>query len=302
MRYLACTLPVVFALSAPITVVADPPEVTAKGWAILNGNTGELLWGHEAEQPRKAASTTKIMCAYVVLQLAADDPKVLEEWVGISELADNTSGSTADVNAGESVRVSDLLYGLLLPSGNDAGNALAEHFNARCDPPSAELVQRAGLDADHLATRANFVAQMNRTAQDLGLESTTYRNPFGDGGDEQSRTTCPKELGTLAWHALQLGRFRQIVSTKSYECQVRTADGGERTATWTNTNRLLGKNGYDGVKTGTTNSAGCCLVSSSRRGDRHLIAVVLGSNQDDDRYTDTEALIEWAWGEVGKQE
>jgi D-alanyl-D-alanine carboxypeptidase (penicillin-binding protein 5/6) len=281
--------------AGPAGAAADPPAVTAKGWAVLDGRTAELLAGHNADEPLKAASTTKVMCARVVLRLAAADPKVLDEVVTVSKLADDTPGSTADVRAGESLPVRDLLYGLLLPSGNDAGNALAEHFNARLDPPDAALVKAAGLDPDRLATRVHFVAEMNREAARLGLKRTTYRIPYGDGGDEKARTTTPRELGRLAWEALKDERFRKVVGTREYECEVRTPGGGTRVAKWTNTNKLLAKDGYDGVKTGTTTVAGSCLVSSGRKGADHLIVVVLGSKADADRYADTEALFRWAW-------
>ena len=134
MARLACLALVAAVALLPAASAADAPAVSAKGWAVLDGATGDLLWGDHADDPRKAASTTKIMCARVVLGLAAKDPAVLDEVVTITRLADDTPGSSAAVKAGESLPVGDLLYGLLLPSGNDAGNALAEHFHARLAP------------------------------------------------------------------------------------------------------------------------------------------------------------------------
>src|SRR5688500_1748972 len=122
----------------PADPLDGPPVVTAKSWAVADGKTGELLWGHEATTPRKAASTAKMMCAYVVLRLADADSKVLDETVTFSERADKTSGSTADIRAGESLPVRECLYGLLLPSGNDAGVALAEHFGPRLKPAAKD--------------------------------------------------------------------------------------------------------------------------------------------------------------------
>jgi serine-type D-Ala-D-Ala carboxypeptidase (penicillin-binding protein 5/6) len=299
MRWLAAVVFAATLLPNPARADAPAPTVTAKGWAVLDGKTGALLWGHNADEPLKAASTTKIMCARVVLQLAAKDPKVLDERVTFSKLADDTPGSTAAVKAGESLTVRDCLYGLLLPSGNDAGNAFAEHFSARLAAPAADLARAAGLDSERVASRANFLAEMNRAAKSLGLKSTVYRSPYGDGGDAKARTTTPRELGTLAWHAMKDDLFRQVVSTPKYECEVKTADGGTRKAAWKNTNRLLGKEGYDGVKTGTTTQAGSCLVSSGRRGKDRLIVVVLGSKSNDERYSDTEALFRWAWERRG---
>jgi D-alanyl-D-alanine carboxypeptidase (penicillin-binding protein 5/6) len=279
--------------------LSAPPPVTAKAWAIVDGRTGELLWGMNADEPRKAASTTKMMCAYVILELAAQQPALLDEVVTFSQLADNTSGSTADIKAGESVSVRDGLYGLLLPSGNDAGNAFAEHFNDRFDPPD-ERLRALGLDNPVLATRANFIAEMNRTAQRLGMTNTIYRSSFGDGGTPDDRTISVRDLTRLAWHGMRNPRFRQYVSTQRHECQVRTPDGGTRPAVWTNTNQLLPLNaGYDGIKTGTTTQAGACLVSSGRRGKDHLLVAVLGSESGYGRFVDTRNLYRWAWQQRG---
>lgn len=279
--------------------LSAPPPVTAKAWAITDGRTGELLWGMNADEPRKAASTTKMMCAYVILELAARQPAVLDEGVIFSQLADDTSGSTADIKAGESVSVRHCLYGLLLPSGNDAGNALAEHFNDRFAPPD-ERLRALGLDNPGLATRANFIAEMNRTARRLGMTNAVYRSSFGDGGTPEDRTISVRDLTRLGWHAMRNPLFRQYVSTERHECQVRTPEGGTRPIVWTNTNQLLPLNaGYDGIKTGTTTQAGACLVSSGRRGKDHLLVAVLGSESGYGRFVDTRNLYRWAWRQRG---
>jgi len=295
-RALACAT---LLLAAPfLGRAAEPapaPSVTALSWAIADPATGEILWTHDGDTPRKAASTTKIMCAYTVLQLAEKDPAVLDEWVTFSELADATKGTSAKIHAGESVTVRECLYGLLLPSGNDAGNALAEHFNDRLAPPDDALLA-AGLDNPKLDTRANFLAEMNRHARRIGLTNTIYLLPFGDGGGARRRTTTAADLCRLAAHALQLPSFRHYVSTREHRGRIRGVDGRIRTTVWTNTNKLLALDeGYDGVKTGTTKSAGACLVSSGHRDHDWLCVVVLGSASNDDRYADTRALFAWAW-------
>ncbi len=272
---------------------ARAPEVTAQAWAILDGQSGQLLAGQAADERRKTASTTKVMCALVVLQLAEKDPRVLEEIVTFSKLADETPGSTAAIKAGESLPVRDCLYGLLLPSGNDAGNALAEHFNDRCAPPDPALLESLGINADALKTRINFIAEMNRVAQRLGLKATQYRSPYGDGGTEDQRTTTAHELAIVAWNALKNERLRKVVSTKEYTCKVKQPDGSLRDATWQNTNRLLGRFGIDGVKTGTTDQAGACLVTHPQWGGREYVVVVLGSTRDYDRFVETSLLIRW---------
>ena len=279
----------------PADLLDGPPFVTCKAWAVGDGRTGALLWGDEADKPRKAASTTKMMCAYVVLQLAETDPEALDEAVTFSKLADGTTGSTADVRAGESLTVRECLFGLLLPSGNDAGVALAEHFNARLAPPDPKP------DGFKENTRSNFVAEMNRTATRLGMADTTYRSPYGDGGTEKDATISPRDLVKLASAAMKDPAFRTYVGTARHETDVKQPDGSPRRVTWENTNQLLKVEGYDGVKTGTTTQAGACLVSSGRRGDDHLVVVVLGSTSGDARFTDTRNLFRWAWRERAKK-
>ncbi|HEY6169042.1 MAG TPA: serine hydrolase [Verrucomicrobiae bacterium] len=279
--------------------LSAPPVVTAKAWAIADGKTGQLLWGLNADEPRKSASTTKMMCAYVILQLAEKNPGVLDERITFSKLAGTTGGSTAAVKPGESLPIRDCLYGLLLPSGNDAGNAFAEHFNSRFAPPD-EAMLNFGLNNTNLNTRANFIAEMNRAARRIGLTNTIYRSSFGDGGTDADRTTTTHDLTRLAWHAMQLPSFRHYVGTKHHECKVRQPDGTLRDAAWDNTNQLLGlQMGYDGVKTGTTTQAGQCLVASGHRGGDHLIIAVLGSESENARYVDTRNLFRWAWTKRG---
>lgn len=286
----------------PPDALDGPPFVSCQAWAVVDGRTGDLLWGHEPDAARKAASTTKMMCAYVILELARHEPGVLEEMVTFSQLADDTPGSTADVRAGESLPVRQCLYGLLLPSGNDAGNALAEHFNGRFDPPEYPADRTNPATVESHPTRANFIAEMNRIAAKLGMSGTFYRLPYGDGGRPDDATTTPRDLLMLARHALQNPVFGKYVSTREYETTVKTPSGETRPVAWKNTNQLLGITGYDGIKTGTTDLAGACLVSSGRRGDDHLLVCVLGSTTPEGRYIDTRNLFRWAWVQRGHRD
>ena len=306
-RFLSILLTVGLTLSGSVTLTAKepaddlggPPFVSAKAWAIADGKTGKLLWGDNENMPCKSASTTKIMCAWLVLGLAKDDPAVLEEKITFSKLADDTVGSTAGIKAGESLTVAECLYGLLLPSGNDAGNALAEHFNSRFEPATAASSKRS--EASETSTRSSFIAEMNRRAKSLGMGKTIYRSPYGDGGTANDRTTTPRDLLRLAWTAMQDDRFRKYVATQSHETTLKDAAGKTRQVTWTNTNQLLGIEGFDGVKTGTNEGAGACLVSSGHRGNDHLLVVVLGSTSPEGRYVDTKNLFRWAWLQRGHE-
>ncbi len=285
----------------PADSLAGPPFVTCRAWGIADGHTGEVLWSEALDTPQKSASTTKMMCAWVILQLAQQSPLVLDEQVTFSQLADDTTGSTADVRVGESLSVRECLYGLLLPSGNDAGNALAQHFNSRFDPPAYGPERTNPSTVETHPTRACFIAQMNRTAEALGMKDTFYRSSFGDGGTETDRTTTVRDLLTLAHAGLQNPLFRDYVSTSRHETTVKTPDGGTRPVVWTNTNQLLDITGYDGIKTGTTTQAGSCLVSSGHRDDDHLLVVVLGATSNEGRYVDARNLYRWAWLQRGHQ-
>jgi D-alanyl-D-alanine carboxypeptidase (penicillin-binding protein 5/6) len=261
-----------------------PPFVSAKAWAVADGKTGKVLWGSNEAEARPMASTTKIMTAWIVLQLAAGDAKVLDEVVVYSERAAKTTGSSARLNAGEKVPVRELLYGLMLPSGNDAAVALAEHFGPRLgEAADGDAVER-------------FVAEMNRRAKALGCKELSYRDP---NGLSRENVSSARDLVVLAHEAMKDERFRTYVATRRHECEVVEAGGGKRKVTWTNTNKLLDVEGYEGVKTGTTTPAGNCLVASARRGEDRLIVVVLGSTATDGRYVDARNLFRWAWRERG---
>jgi D-alanyl-D-alanine carboxypeptidase (penicillin-binding protein 5/6) len=271
---------------APADRLDGPPHVTAKAWAVADGKTGKLLWGFKEAEPRPIASTTKVMTAWVVLQLASDG-KALDEEVTFSKRAAETRGSSSRLRAGDKLPVRELLYGLLLPSGNDAAAALAEHFGPRLKAESKEE------DAVKL-----FVAEMNRRAKALKLAQTTYVDPHGLGKNQSSA----RDLAALAWHALKDERFGKYVQTRRHQCEVVEAGGAKRAVTWENTNRLLGIDGYDGVKTGTTSAAGSCLIARGRRGDDSLLVVVLGSTSNDGRYADARNLFRWAWLKRGHRD
>lgn len=287
-----------------------PPEVTCRAWAIAAATDGRLLWSEEANRPRDIASTTKLMTAFVILRLAAEHPEVLDEQLVFSKRADQTRGSTSGVAEGERLTVAECLYGLLLPSGNDASVALAEHFGQRFEPPAETrrpatdpTVDDAADDASVADTRdaedplSRFVAEMNRTAESLGMANTSYRNPHGLTATGHLSTAA--DLVRLAHAAWQLPRLRHYVGTRQFGCTVTGASGYRRNVMWRNTNQLLQTEGYGGLKTGTTSKAGACLVSTGQRGADQLFVVVLGATSGDARYVDSKNLYRWAWRELG---
>lgn len=270
----------------PADTLAGPPIVTCKAYAIADAKTGEVLWGYNDSRQRDPASVTKIMTAYLVCRLAEQDPSVLEEVLTFSQRADDTSGSTSDLRAGERVKIADALYGLMLPSGNDMSVAFAEHFGPRLAEEGAE--EQPPYDS--------FIAAMNRTAEELGMDGTGYRNPHGLTA--RGHHTTAADMVKLARAALELPVLREVVNTRLHAITVDSVDGYQRNVVWKNTNQLLGIEGFYGVKTGTTGPAGACLVSAGRRGDADLIVVVLGATSGDARYVDSRNLYRWAWAQL----
>jgi D-alanyl-D-alanine carboxypeptidase (penicillin-binding protein 5/6) len=291
------------------------PEVSAKGWAVLDVEAGVLLGQGNGHERLPMASTTKVMTALLVLELAQTHPQLLDEVVTFSQLADATIGSAAGVRAGEQLPVRDLLYGLLLPSGNDAAVALAEHFGARVDVASDQDESGKELPISQSASE-RFVAAMNRRAAELGLSNTHFANPHGLTAE--AHYSSASDLAKLASVALRLPLMREVISSRQRGAMLNSSVGYSRNVLWENTNRLLAQAGFVGMKTGTTDAAGACLIAvgggdskpeaeSSQRLElqgnnntakgsrRETIVVVLGSSSSDARYIDARNLFAWAW-------
>lgn len=273
----------------PAESLDGPPVVSCKSWAVGDVATCQIRGGEQADTPRDFASTTKIMTAYIALSAIQATPALADEVVTFSLAADLTPGSTAEIRAGEQLPLKELLYGLMLPSGNDASVAIGELLGSRFDPPEGQS------DAPPLA---RFVAEMNRTAKALGMTHTRYSNPHGLTHADHKSTASDQFKLTCA--ALKLPAFRELVSTPRKEGIVAGPGGYQRTIVWTNTNKLLQINGYAGVKTGTTNAAGACLVSLGERDGKEAVCVVFGATSSDARYVDTRNLFRWYWREQMK--
>lgn len=233
----------------------QPPAVTAAAALVMDLDSGQILYSLKPEDRLPPASTVKIMTALVTLRNAG-----LDDVVEVSAKAAAMEGSRMGLVAGEKLTVRELLFGLLVPSGNDAAVALAEH-----------------VAGDEEA----FVAVMNETAASLDLHGTHFGSPHGlDNPDE---TVTAADLAVLTQAALAYPEFSEIVATPDAEVAGRKL---------VNTNQLLGTYaGADGVKTGTTDSAGECLVASATRDGHRLLVVLLGSR---DRYGEANALLNWA--------
>ena len=262
---------------------AGPPAVASAAWAVLDAESGKLLLGHEADSVRSTASIVKVMTALVAVEEAETDSSRLDEVVSVSARAGAETGSSAGLRSGDRLPLRELLYGLLLPSGNDAAVAIAEHVGSR--------MEGAGDPQER------FVAAMNERAKQGGLARTTYGNPHGKTVEGQGSTA--RETAVLAAAAMRHPVVREIVATRRRSATIDNLAGYRREVVWNNTNRLLGIEGYSGIKTGTTHAAGCCLAASADRGGRGLIVVVLGAPSTESRYVDARNLFRHAWQTLG---
>lgn len=243
--------------------ITQLPTINSRAYVVIDRNSNTILIGKNENQKKKMASTTKIMTALVVIEHCN-----LSDTVEISKKAANTGGSKLGLKTGDKITVYDLLYGLMMRSGNDAAVALAEHV--------------AGSITD-------FSNLMNEKAKNLGLSNTHFVTPHGL--DEDEHYTTAYELAILSNYAMNNEIFSKIVGTKNYTI---TINGYPKTLT--NTNELLGVlNGVYGIKTGFTNGANRCLVTCCKRGDMDIICVVLGADTKKYRTTDSIKLIEYAF-------
>ena len=234
--------------------VAEALEVSATAAVLMDADMGQVLYEKNGDRQMLIASTTKIMTALVVLEHAAPDDVIT---VTPDHMAE---GSSMYLKAGETVRVEELLYGLLLCSGNDAALALTE-----C---------AGGLTP--------FVALMNEKAAALGMAHTSFANP--NGLDADGHYSTARDMAVLAAAAMENPTFRRICSSRSVTIGQRTME---------NHNRLLRQvEGCVGLKTGYTRAAGRTLVSCTERDGCRLVAVTL---QDGNDWADHAALYDYGF-------
>ncbi|MFO0064393.1 MAG: serine hydrolase [Pirellulaceae bacterium] len=274
---------------------ASGPHVSAKAWVIYDPQSDQVLAGHQQDLPLPMASTTKIMTAWLVHQEISRRADLVARPVAFSREADATEGSSALVEAGESVSLEDAFHGLMLPSGNDMAIALAEWW-ASIDRDATDETAPKGREKNPAGSAelvAAFVEAMNREAARLELNGTRFTNPHGlPAADHQSSAI---DMARLAAQFMKVPSLRELVAKRQHVARIDRPDGSYREILWKNTNPLLDTQGYEGIKTGTTEAAGACLVSSSLQGDSRLIVVQLGSKNSDTRELDARNLHRWGW-------
>ena len=239
------------------------PTINSRRYAIYDRLSGRCIYGKDENKQTAMASTTKIMSIIIVVENCK-----LDEVVTVTSKAAGTGGSRLGLHTDDKITVNDLLYGLMLRSGNDAAVALAIHTSG---------------------SEKEFAKLMNQKAEELGLKDTHFVTPHGLDNPEHYTTAF--ELAKITDYALKNETIAKIVKTKSTTIKI---NGNSMQIN--NTNELLGNvEGVYGVKTGFTNNAGRCLVTSVKRGDMDLIIVVLGADTRKDRASDTMKLIEYAY-------
>jgi len=237
------------------------PDITAAAAVVIDAGSGEVLWGKREHERRAPASTTKIMTALLAAERAPLDQVVVSQ----TDAAQMTGSSVMGLRPGVQISMVDLLFGLMLPSGNDAALEIAR-----------------AVDGSVPA----FVARMNARAQQLGLRDTHFENPHGL--DRSGHYSSAYDLARLGAYAMRNDIFRRVVG--AYEWHIAPAAGDY---TLYNGNTLLqSAPGADGIKIGWTNDAGWTFVASVVRNGRRLVATVLDS---DDRDADAAALFDWAY-------
>lgn len=243
-------------------------EVKAKAAVLMDAGSGKVLMAQNAHEKLYPASVTKIMTLLLVTE-AIDSGKIsLTDMVTVSKEAAEKGGSQIWLEVGEQMSVDDLLKASAVASANDACEALAEYVAGSSDA---------------------FVRQMNEHAQQLGMNDTHFENCTGLDDTVENHVTSAYDVALMSRELLRHQRITGYTtiwmdSLRNGETQL------------VNTNKLIRfYEGATGLKTGTTSKAGCCVSASAKRGDLHLIAVVLGSDTSDDRFNAARAMLDWGF-------
>lgn len=249
-------------LQAGLVLAVDSPHITARSAILMDQFTSRILFSKNAHEQLPMASTTKIMTAILAIESGR-----MEESVTVSEYASLVEGSAVDLEAGEEKTVEELVYALMLRSGNDAATAIAEHLGGSVE---------------------KFAEKMTRRARDLGAAQTSFLNPHGLHQEEHYSTAY--DLALIAAHAMSLSQFREIITQR------------EKRISWTgrpyervlrNQNKLLQMyETANGIKTGWTSLAGRCFVGAAAREGWQLVTVVLNAPQ---MWEDTIKLLDFGY-------
>jgi serine-type D-Ala-D-Ala carboxypeptidase (penicillin-binding protein 5/6) len=257
-------------LCLPVLAAAQqlptPPALAAKSWLLIESGSGQELAAQAPDERLEPASLTKLMTAYLTFAALKQGTIKIDQLVPVSDQAWKAQGSRMFIQVGTQVKVEDLIKGMIVQSGNDACIALSEAI--------------AGGEE-------NFAQMMNREAQRLGMKASSFRNSTGLP-DPQHFTTA-RDLATLAGALIRdfPEDYAKYYSIKEFRYN---------NITQPNRNRLLWLDpSVDGMKTGHTDAAGYCLISSAKRGPRRLLSVVLGTTSDSVRAQESMKLLNYGF-------
>ena len=258
-------LPVLQLGAAEPRPIPAPPIIGAKSFLVVDGDTGQVLASLEPDKGLAPASLTKLMSAYTIFRALEEKQITLDDQVTVSEKAWRTQGSRMFIEVGTRITVQDLLLGMIVQSGNDASVALAEHV--------------AG-------TESVFAEVMNQYAATLGMHSSHFENATGLPGEQHYSTA--RDLATLARAIIrEFPEYYKWYSVKEFEYN---------NIKQNNRNSLLWRDSsVDGMKTGHTDDAGYCLVSSAKRDGMRIVSVVLGTSSSKSRVDGSQALINYGF-------
>jgi D-alanyl-D-alanine carboxypeptidase (penicillin-binding protein 5/6) len=265
MQLLCGFLLLLAAASVSAQQVPSPPPIAAKAYLLLDYNSGQSLVSHNPEQRIEPASLTKLMTAYLTFGALRQKTLKPDQMVLVSTRAWKSAGSRMFIELNRPVTVEELLKGMIVQSGNDACIALAEAVGG-----SEEV----------------FAQMMNREAQRLGMKNTNFVN--STGLPHPQHYTTAHDLALLATAIVRdFPEYYPLYSLKEYRYN---------NITQSNRNRLLWLDPtVDGIKTGYTESAGYCLITSARRGPRRLLSVVLGASSESMRATESQKLLNYGF-------
>lgn len=226
-------------------------DISAGQAVLIDGDTGKVLYEKAADEKAYPASTTKIMTALVTLETLMKYDSPIDQLIEVPQCAEGVEGSSLYLKAGERISIEDLLYGLMLVSGNDAAVALAEVIGG---------------------SQEEFVEMMNIRAAELGCTGTNFVNPNGLFDD--NHYTTARDMALIACEAMKNETFRKIVGSQQWNAASRESTY----VTFRNKNKTVFQyEGGNGIKIGYTENSGRTLVASARRGEKSMICVVMSA-------------------------
>lgn len=270
----ALSLVLIFSSIVPCRIYAlSEGSVTAPSAVLMETSTGKILFEKNSHEQRPCASVTKVMTLLLVFEAIDSGKLSLDDTITASEHAASMGGSDIWLENGETMSADDMIKATVVASANDAAVALAEHISGSEDA---------------------FVEKMNERAKQLKMNDTVFKNC--NGLDEEGHVTSAYDVAVMS---RELMKHKKIFDYTTIWLD--TLRNGKTQIV--NTNKLLKTyNGITGLKTGTTNDAGCCMSASATRGNVSLVAVVLGCKTGKERFADAAALLDYGFANVSVKE